>query len=427
MGYRFARSKGLERVVLVVTVIRRTMPTTLGTGQLPPITTTRTTAMLSFRSSHLSSREYVTLEDVFDAYYSCRKHKRNTSSALEFEQDFILGCHKLWQELNEMTYEIGTSTAFCVSYPKVREVFAANFRDRIVHHLIVNKFSYWFEKNMLDCAFACREGKGSLYGVRFLQASMKDIGKSSWYAKCDISGFFMSIDRNILYKEIERIVKQVGEKDVEWWLWLIRKVIMNRPERDCIVKGDKGLWKKLPKNKSLFNSNGKGLPIGNLTSQVFANIYMSMFDRWIVERLGTEGRYGRYVDDFIIMHKDKDFLLGLAEESKVWLSKNLNLAMHPRKMSVQQVGKGVRFTGVFIKGDCLYPSKRLVEGTFKLAAEWKEREGVKLKDFVRRMNSRLGLMIHYKSYNLRRRIWRTLGYYEGIILINHKKIKTTRQ
>ena len=403
------------------------MPTTLGTGQPLPTTTTRTTATLSSRSSHLSSREYVTLEDVFDAYFSCRKHKRNTASALEFEKDYILGCHRLWQELNERTYEIGTSTAFCVSFPKIREVFAANFRDRIVHHLIVNKFNHWFESNMLDCAFACRGGKGSLYGVRYLQSCMNDIGKSAWYARCDISGFFMSIDRNILYKEIERIVKQVEGIDAEWWLWLIRKVIMNRPERDCIVKGDKGLWKKLPKNKSLFNSNGKGLPIGNLTSQVFANIYMSMFDRWIIGRLGAEGRYGRYVDDFIIMHKDKDFLLRLVDESKVWLSENLDLVMHPRKMSVQQVGKGMRFTGVFIKGDCLYPSKRLTESTFKLAAGWKGGNRGELKDFVRRMNSRLGLMMHYSSYHLRRRIWRTLGDYEGIMLINHKKLKITRQ
>ena len=405
------------------------MPTTHTTGTLLRTTTTRTTATMLSPSSHLTDTgtEHVTLEEVFDAYFVCRKHKRNTVSALKFEKDYITGCYRLWQELNSQTYRIGTSVAFCVSYPKLREVFAADFRDRIVHHLIINKLNWHFEQQMLESSFACRTGKGTLYGVKSIQESMKRIGRSAWYAKCDISGFFMSIDRDVLMREIERIVRESGIEDSEWWLWLLRTVVMNRPERNCDLHGDLTLWNKLPRNKSLFHSNGKGLPIGNLTSQVFANVYLSMFDRWIAKEIGEGGEYGRYVDDFIVCLYDKKKLLEIVKEARLWLSDNLKLTMHPQKQSIQQVGKGVRFTGVHIVQDCLLPSKRLVENTFRMADDIAEGRMTDREKIRNRINSRLGLMVHYNSWNIRRRIWRRMSRGGkarelGIILVNHKKL-----
>ena len=401
------------------------MPPTLGTGRPLPTTTTRTTATLLFPSSHLPLREYVTLEEVLDAYYDCRKHKRRTSSALKFELTYEKGCYELWQELNNKTYEIGKSIAFCVTYPKLREVFAADFRDRTVHHLIINKFNDLLEAEMLDSTFACRKGKGTQYGVEYLQERMMEVGGDGWYAKCDIQGFFMSINREILLREIERILRKNNIEDIDWWLWLIEKVVKNRPEKNCERHGDVSLWDKLPKNKSLFHSNGVGLPIGNLTSQVFANVYMSMFDRWMKERLGEDGVMCRYVDDFIILHSKKKSVIEAAMASKIWLRENLKLTVHPKKKCIQQICKGVRFTGVYARLNCLLPSHRLIEGTKRLI---ESSPNIPAEKVVGRMNSRFGLMIHYKSYNLRRRMWRELsnknkGKY---LLINNKKIKQRR-
>ena len=396
------------------------MSITRGTGIQQPTTTTRTTGTLLFPCSIVTTKEYVSIEEIFDAYYSCRKHKRNTQSALKFEMDYILECYKLWKELNEQTYTIGTSVAFCVTYPKLREVFAADFRDRIIHHLIINKFNTLFEEEMIDDAYACRKNKGSLYGIKGVQQHMKDVEKDAWYAKCDIQGFFMSIDRKILYEEIESIILINKVDNWEWWLWLIKMVVMNSPDKNCRLKGNTQLWNKLPKNKSLFHTNGKGLPIGNLTSQVFANIYMSIFDRWITKKLGKEGRYGRYVDDFIIIHPSRKKVIKLVKESKIWLNRRLGIRLHPKKLTIQQVCKGIRFTGIFIKGDCLYPSKRLVENTYYYINNQNGKDKKKFRD---KINSRFGLMIYFNSYKLRRRLWRIIKEYKGLIFINCKKLK----
>ena len=366
--------------------------------------------------------EHVTIEDVFCAYYDCRKSKRRTLSALRFELNYEIECYKLWKELNDGTYEIGSSIAFCVTYPKLREVFAADFRDRIVHHLIVNKFNILFENEMLETSFACRKGKGTLYGVRSIQESMKDLGGDAWYAKCDIEGFFMSIDRNILYEEIGRILRKNDISDYEWWMDLIGKVIMHRPERKCIIRGNADLWNGLPKNKSLFHSNGRGLPIGNLTSQVFANIYLSIYDRWVVRMMGEGGRYGRYVDDFVIIHKDKEIVKRVVSESRRWLADNLGLSLHPRKVCVQQVCKGLRFTGTYVRENCLLPSRRLTEGTFALIGNI---SGISDRKAIGRLNSRVGLMVHCNSFMLRRAIWKKLCECSSgrFVFVNNRKFK----
>lgn len=377
-------------------------------------------------SSHLTYVEHVTIEEVFDAYFECRKHKRRTVSAARFEIDFVIGCYNLWKELNSDTYKIGKSITFCVTVPKIREVFAADFRDRIIHHLIIGKFNNIFESEMLDSSYACRKGRGTLYGARSLQSDMQAIGGDGWYARCDIQGFFMSINRDVLMDEIERLLRKNNISDADWWLKLIKTVVMNRPENNCDIHGNRRLWDRLPQNKSLFHSNGVGLPIGNLTSQVFANVYMSMFDRWVVGMLGPEGRYSRYVDDFVVLHKDKQVVVDIVRQAREWLRKELKLTLHPKKVCIQQIHKALRFTGVCVRTNCILPSKRLTEGTYKLINDSLD---IPSKTMVTRMNSRIGLMVNYSSYNLRRRIWRALAAKNEnrYICINHKKIKERKK
>ena len=220
---------------------------------------------------------WVSIDEIYDAYYDCCKHKKGTYGYVKYQQNYILNNLQLYKDLNSMKYEIGVSRAFCVTKPKLREVFCATFRDRIVHHLIAHKFHDIIESELTDSAFACRKGKGTHYGIKYIEATIKRVScnytKETWILKCDLQGFFMSINRTLLFNILNDVIrKKYKGKDIEKWLWLWNKIIINAPEKNCTKVGNLNLWKDLPPNKSLFTSNGKGLPIGNLSSQILANL-----------------------------------------------------------------------------------------------------------------------------------------------------------
>ena len=219
----------------------------------------------------------IALEEVFEAYFQCRKNKRRTCNALGFETDFEDSLIRLWEEIVDGTYYPGRSIAFIVTKPVKREVFAADFRDRIVHHLIAGKIMDLLEEEFIHDSYSCRVGKGTQYGIKrvaeFIRQCSKDYTKDCYILKMDIKSFFMSMDKPLLYK---RLVAFLDEKyqgrDKSLLFELIRKVIFNAPEENCCIKGQLSDWKGLPPSKSLFTvPKSKGLPIGNLTSQLFAN------------------------------------------------------------------------------------------------------------------------------------------------------------
>jgi hypothetical protein len=140
-------------------------------------------------------------------------------------------------------------------------------------------------------------------------------------------------------------------------------VIFNDPTKSCIIKSGKSDWAGLPKSKSLFYAGkNKGLPIGNLTSQFFGNIYLNDFDHFAKYKLAC-GYYGRYVDDIVIVHEDKEYLKMIIPEIARYLKENLNLELHGKKIYLQHFRKGVSFLGVFIKPHRIYAGKRL-KGNF---------------------------------------------------------------
>lgn len=255
--------------------------------------------------------EYITIDDVYGGYRDCKRFKADTVGCVEYMQNYLANNLQLYRDLNSMAYEIGQSKAFCVTRPKLREVFCAQFRDRVVHHILAIKFMDIFEAEMLDCAYACRKGKGTLYGIEHVRQQIIDVSREytveTWILKCDLQGFFMSIDRRMAYRIVEGVIRRRYDgDDIEWWLWLWRKVILHDPTKNCVKTGDTRLWDGLPTNKSLFTcGEGKGFPIGNLPSQIIANLIMSRFDKWIIGRLGDECGYGRYVDDFVAVSRNK--------------------------------------------------------------------------------------------------------------------------
>lgn len=399
----------------------RTMRTTLTTGpQLP--TTTRTTRTLSYRSSHLDSREHVTLEEVSKAYFLCRKKKRMKDTALQYELDYELQNYKLYQELNNCTYEISPSIAFCTEKPLLREIFTANFRDRIVDWIIVLKLLPTIEELLIPTSFSCRKGKGTLYGIMQVKEQMSKVNNEYWIWRGDIQGFFMSINLDIMWKLLEPIIEKAVKTDVDWWKWLIHKVVFNRPEKNCTKQGNLKLWDKLSNNKSLFKSNGKGMPIGKLLSQIFANVYLDSFDKWILSQLLENEYYDRSADDFIVIMKDKQRLLKLRTLAKEWIKENLDLTMHHRKSEIQQVKRGTKFLGSFIKNNIIYPSRRTIYEAKKSIKEYNQGL-IDIDKFIRKINSYYGLLRHYRSYNVRKKLFKLIDNHNNLVNIFNIKVE----
>lgn len=375
--------------------------------------------------------EYIQLEDVFEAYYDCRKKKRKTINAIKFESDYEAKLVELWREINTKTYKIGKSIVFIISRPVRREVFAADFRDRIVQHLVVRRLEPLFEKHFIQDNYNCRKNKGVLYGAQRMYEHVRkctgNYKQTCYIAKCDIQAFFMSIHKPTLWRMLKTfIIENYHEKDQPIILWLTKMIVMHNPERNCIIKSPKWMWKDLPKHKSLFTtSQYYGLAIGNITSQMFANFYMTKFDKWMISKYLY---YGRYVDDFHFEGKDKEQMLKDINEIRSYLKINLGLNLHPNKLYIQHYRKGCKFIGSVVKGELLYVSNRTVSNFINTIRNYKsiiEKNPKYLKEnaehIVSSLNSYFGLLGHYNSYAIRRKIANMIPpeWYNVIFIAGH--------
>ncbi len=353
------------------------------------------------------------LYDIFQAYYDCRKNKRKTINQLQFELNHESNLISLAKEIENWTYEVWKSIAFIVNKPVKREVFAWDFRDRVVHHYVINKINGYFEKSFIYDSYSCRKWKWTLFWVKRIQKFIKSCSNNykedCYILKLDIQWFFMSIDKNILW---ERLMEFISCREFRpaFPTDLIQKIIYNNPTKNCIIKWDKEDWEGLPKSKSLFFAKENAwLPIWNLTSQVFANFYLDFLDKFIKQKLKIR-YYWRYVDDFILIHKDKKYLTFCKEEIEKYLKEELKLTLHPNKIYLQHFKKGVLFLGSFIKPYRIYTWKRTKTNIYdKLNIlnqeirknNWKIDKILK-QDFRQTVNSYLWLIKHQNSYKLRK-------------------------
>ena len=357
----------------------------------------------------------VSLEEVIEAYYDCRKRKRNTVNALEFEVDYERHCIDLWHELNSHSYEPRRSIAFVVEHPVKREIFAADFRDRVVHHLIARRIWPLLETQFHPDSYSTQPGKGTLYGIQRVEQHIKSCSdgytRDCYIMKLDISGYFMSIEKERLFQCICQFLEDRYSKTAMPMLrYMLRKTIFNRPEKNCVRKVPRYRWKGLPKNKTLFGTDGRvGLPIGNLTSQLLALLFLDELDH-LITGLWQVPHYGRYVDDMVLVHPSEQHLLSVRKLIGGWLAVR-RLRLHPRKMYLQHHAKGVMFVGGMIKPGRKYISHRTVGRLFakveyynRLMAEQAQLTAVQTEKMVATMNSYLGMMCHYETRRLFRRL-----------------------
>jgi hypothetical protein len=364
--------------------------------------------------------------DLFQAYFDARKNKRNTWNQLRFEIEFEHNLLLMYERILDRSYEIKKSIGFIITQPVMREIFAADFSDRIVHHLIFNYINPILDKQFIPDSYSCRKSKGTLYGIKrmesFIKACSENYTKDCYILKLDIKGYFMGMNKHSLIQKLHNMLDNVRytpfspedsshcwndcfDFDLVWWL--IEKVIWNDPTQSCIIKSQMSDWDDLPPTKSLFHTAPDcGLPIGNLTSQLFSNVYLRDFDCFVKNDLGIE-YYDRYVDDFIIVHPDKAFLLDILPKIKQYLVEHAQLQLHPNKIYLQHYSKGVSFLGAYIKPHRCYVNNRTKKkfyGALREIDEILSEEEVQRKDLEKvraKLNSYLGIMKHHRTYNIK--------------------------
>lgn len=259
-------------------------------------------------------------ENLHRAYKQAIKCKRYRREILEFSRNLEANLFEIQHDLIFQTYKHGSYREFVVWESKKRIIKAAPFRDRVIHHALCNIIEPIFDRGFIDQSYACRKGKGTHKAVNKLQSYLRATGKQAYCLQCDISKYFSSIDHTILKSILHKKIRDVKTR------WLIEEIINSSCDRTAI-----------------------GIPIGNLTSQLFANIYLNELDQFIKHQL-RERYYLRYMDDFLILGSVKKSLEKLKITLQNYLVTKLKLTLHPNKAVIFPVRIGVDFLGYKIFG-----------------------------------------------------------------------------
>ena len=284
---------------------------------------------------------------LVQAYFDCRKTKRNTQNALAFECNLERNLVSLYRDLVDGSYRPGRSICFAVTRPKVREVWAAYFRDRIVHHLLYNAISPRFYASFIADSCACIPGRGTLYAARRLESKVRSVtqnwSRPAWYKKMDLANFFVAIDKPVLQGQLQRRITE------PFWSHLADLVLFHDPRTDYELRGDPAILARVPQHKSLLNQPAHlGLPIGNLSSQFFANVYLDALDQFVKHRIGAR-HYVRYVDDFVLLHESPQWLNDAHDQINEFLPRVLHAKLNPSKTILQPLARGIDLVGHVIK------------------------------------------------------------------------------
>ena len=286
-------------------------------------------------------------KEIYQAYLECRKSKRNSINAIKFEVNLLDNLWEIYEAINSFAYKPKRYIYFLTSSPKLREVFASDFRDRVVHHLLVRDLEPIFEPLFIYDSYSCRKNRGIHLAISRLKRFVQN-RDYPYYLQLDIKSFFLSIHKNILFDIIRNTTMLRAKDRVQRVLYLSNKIIFDDPTRNYRFKGDKKLLKNLPKHKTLlYAPKNRGLAIGNLTSQFFANIYMNGLDNFIKRQLRVK-YYMRYVDDMVLLGRSKEELLAWKIAIENYLKEKLQLELRER-FFLKRTKDGIDFLGYIVK------------------------------------------------------------------------------
>lgn len=260
------------------------------------------------------------VDNLLEAWGEFVRGKKRKKDVQEFYANLMDNVFLLHEDLRNHTYKHGKYQAFNICDPKPRNIHKASVRDRLLHHAIYRRLYPFFAQTFIADSFSCQLGKGSHRALdRFRLFAHKTSGnytRTCWILKCDIKKFFANINHNVLIKILK---EYISDREI---IWLVEEIIGS------------------------FNSgrSGVGLPLGNLTSQLFVNVYMNEFDQFIKHKLKAE-YYVRYADDFVILSTDKIWLEDIVLSIKKFLLEELKLELHPDKVFIKTLASGVDFLG----------------------------------------------------------------------------------
>lgn len=266
----------------------------------------------------------IRLENILNAWYEFRKGKQNKAVVLLFERYLEDNLFQLQAELSTKTYQHQRYETFHIYDPKFRIINKATVRDRIVHHLLFRFLEPKYQPTFIHHSYSCQKGKGVHVAVDGVDGALRKVSKNYtrtvWSLKLDIKKFFASVDHEIL---LQLLLNKLGDTEV---MWLIEKVV---------------------RSFSVPDRSGKGMPIGNLTSQIFANIYLSKLDYFAKHHL-REHFYFRYADDFLFLHHDLDHLKKIETMVTEFVANQLRLTVHSNKIMYRKLSQGIDWLGYII-------------------------------------------------------------------------------
>lgn len=313
--------------------------------------------------SHKIFDEIISLENLFSAWREFRRGKRKKAEVQQFEFNLEDNLFQLHRELEEKTYQSDPYDDFYIQDPKLRHIHKASVRDRVLHQAIFRVLYPIFDRSFIFNSYSSRLDKGMHAAVNRLEVFLRKLSKNSrkivFALKCDISKFFDSIDRTILLGLIKRKITDSNS------LWLIEKILKS--------------FEKLP---------GKGLPLGNVTSQLFANIYLNELDQFIKRTLKIK-YYLRYCDDFVILAKEENSFQLIIKSLTEFLDQNLKLQLHPNKIMIRKHTQGIDFLGYVCR-----PHHRILRN--------KTRRRLLRKVNEENLQSYLGVLKHCSGYRIKK-------------------------
>lgn len=338
-----------------------------------------------------------TYEEMYEAYESCNKNKKNDVSAVNFEKGHLYKLYKLLKEVNSFNYHTSSATCFIIYEPTIREVFASQYRDRIIHHLLINEIGDILENIFIHNTYSCRVGKGNTKAVDNVIKHVNKLKAKGdvFYLKIDLSGYFMSINRKLLTSMICSVVDYFYKGyHYDYVIYLINIIINSDITQNCTFKSPKEAWNDLPDRKTLFKSGNNGIPIGDLTSQWFSNLYAYILDTlYRSDKYKNKIYYDRYVDDIVVTSNDSDLLKEFLKDFKE-TAKQLNLKINNKKTLIRPITYGIHFLGKVIYRDYTTLSKRNINRMYKSLYTMKG------KNILSVLNSRVGDIKRYNCYNL---------------------------
>ena len=313
----------------------------------------------------------ISVENIFQAWEEFKKGKRKKHDVQVFERHVEDNLFNLHFALKSKSYKHGGYFEFYVNDPKRRHIHKAQVCDRIVHHLLYKYLYKLFDKTFIFDSYSCRLDKGTHRAVKrleyFSRKLSKNYTKDFWALKLDIKQFFASVDHEILYG---LITERIKDEDI---LRLIKQVINSFP-----AIGDQP-------------PRSKGIPLGNLTSQIFANIYLNELDQFIKHNLKIK-YYLRYADDFIILAQNQAYLYRCIDTIKQFLEDEFRLELHPKKITLRKLTWGIDFCGYVVLPHYVLPRAKTKRRIFKQVRKFAVSN--------QSLQSYLGYFLHTNSYIL---------------------------